>query len=136
MNRPALLITLSLVFLVLTGCGGTRVRSTLEGRQDPYEASQIMFADEDLRNRTAVQAPKVARGEDGGILHVTVPIRNTSRKQFIVDYRASWFDRNGSLLNTTSWFTKTLSPKVPDQVTVNSFGPQAADFQIDFRPAK
>ena len=136
MTRLAL-IALSLLVLPLTGCGGaSRVSPTLEGRLDPDEPSQIMFAERELRENTAVQAPRVARGEDGGILHVTVPIRNTSSRQFSVDYRATWYDRNGALLNQTSWSTKTLTPKVPDQVTVNSFGPQAADFQIDFRPAK
>lgn len=135
MNRTVL-PALAILALILSGCGGSRVSPTLEGRQDPYAPSQIMFADDELRENTAVAAPRVARGEDGGILHVTVPIRNTSSRQMIVDYRASWFDRNGSLLNQTTWYTKTLSPKVPDQVTVNSMGPQAADFQIDFRPAR
>jgi uncharacterized protein YcfL len=135
MIRPALAV-IALSLLTLTGCGGSGVNPTLEGRQDPYASGQIMFADTTLRQNTAVQAPRVARGEHGGILHVTVPIRNTSSKQLIVDYRATWFDRNGSLLNQTTWSTKTLTPKVPDQVTINSMGPQAADFQIDFRRAK
>jgi hypothetical protein len=29
-----------------------------------------------------------------------------------------------------------LTPNVPDSITVNSMGPRAADFQVDFRSAK
>ena len=42
-------------------------------------------------------------------------------------------DRNGQMLNQTGWFTRTLAPNVPDRITVNSMGPRAADFQMDFR---
>jgi hypothetical protein len=132
MNRVALT---AVSIVLLAGCG-ERVRPPLQGRLDPYESGQIHFADAELENKTAVGMPQVARGEDGGILHVTVPIRNDSRKQFSVDYRASFYDPNRQLLNQTGWFTKSLTPKVPDQVTVNSLGPQAADFQIDFRPSR
>ena len=46
------------------------------------------------------------------------------------------FDRNRQVLNQTGWYTKVLSPKVPDQIMVNSMSPRADDFQIDFRWAK
>ncbi|MGB7156830.1 MAG: DUF1425 domain-containing protein [Tepidisphaeraceae bacterium] len=124
---PSLLLT-----FVLTGC----VKAPIEGRQDPYTPSQIMFASKDLKNNTAVDAPRVARDEAGGILHVTVPIRAATNLELYVDYRVTFFDRNGRRLNQTGWFTKTLVPNVPDSITVNSMGPNAADFQVDFRYAK
>ena len=45
-----------LVLGLLSGC----VKAPIEGRQDPYAPSQIMFASKDLRNNTAVSAPSVA----------------------------------------------------------------------------
>ena len=126
---PALLVGLALV-----GCNS--VKAPIEGRQDPYAPSQVMFASKDLKNHTAVDAPRVGRDESGGILYVTLPIRAATNMQLYVDYRASFFDRNGQLINQTTWFNKTLAPNVPDQITVNSMSPRAADFQIDLRYAK
>ncbi len=128
------LLTCSLlVFLTITGCG---VKAPIEGRQDPYAMSQIMFASKDLRNDTAVSAPSVSRDEAGGILHVTVPIRAATNRQLNIDYRTTFFDRNGQQISQTSWTSKTLSPNVPDRIVVNSMGPTAADFEIAFRYAK
>jgi hypothetical protein len=78
----------------------------------------------------------VARDDSGDILHVTVPIRSAIDKRLYVDYRVSFFDRNGQLLNQTGWLTKTLEMNTPDQITVNSMSPRAADFQVDFRWAR
>ena len=129
------LLTLPILLVgFVVGCNS--VKAPIEGRQDPYTPSQIMFSSKDLKNHTAVDAPRVARDDSGGILHVTVPIRAATNLQLYVDYRASFFDRNGQLINQTTWFNKTLAPNVPDQITVNSMSPRAADFQIDLRYAK
>ncbi len=131
MNRLAI-VFIALCFVVATGC----VKAPIEGRQDPFTPSQIMFASKDLKKKTAVGAPSVARDEAGDILHVTVPIRAATNLQLYVDYRATFFDRNNQRISQSAWMTKTLSPNVPDQVTVNSMSPRAADFQVDFRYAK
>ena len=128
------LLMLPVLLVGLVGCNS--VKAPIEGRQDPYTPSQVMFASKDLKNHTAVDAPRVARDETGGILNVTLPIRAATNLQLYVDYRASFFDRNGQLINQTTWFNKTLAPNVPDQITVNSMSPRAADFQIDLRYAK
>ncbi len=121
-----------LLLAILSGC----VKAPIEGRQDPYAPSQIMFASKDLRNNTAVSAPSVSRDEAGGILHITVPIRAATNKQLYVDYRTTFFDRNNQQISQTGWTRKTLAPNVPDRIVVNSMGPTAADFQIDLRYAK
>src|SRR6059058_2253861 len=114
--------------LILAGCG---VRPPLEGRLDPYESKQVHFASNDLKHETAVQEPRVAR-DDNNYVYVTVPIRSETDKELYVDYRVTFFDRNRVVLSQTGWFTKTLSPKVPDQIVVNSMSPLADDFQVDF----
>jgi len=129
MTRP---IAASLLLLALTsGC----VKPPIEARQDPYLPSQVMMASKDLRKKTAVQAPAVSRDE-AGILHVTLPIRAATDLQLYIDYRTTFFDRNGQEVSRTNWTTKTLAPNVPDRIVVSSMGPSAADFQIDVRYAK
>jgi hypothetical protein len=124
------LFPLSLLVLILaTGC----VKPPVEGRLDPYEAKQIHFASTDLKNRTAVGTPTAQRDDEGNILYITVPVRAASDLELHIDYRVTFFDRNGQVLNQTGWFTRTFAPRVPDYVTVNSLGGRAADFQMDFR---
>src|SRR4051812_10272769 len=109
MNRPNLLpLLIPLVALVLAGC----VKPPIEARLDPYQSSQINFANRDLKNHTAVGTPTAERAPAGNILHVTVPIRAATDLELHVDYRVKFFDKNGQLLSETSWFTRTLTPNV------------------------
>ena len=134
MTRPIASSLLSVALLVIGfGCG---VKPTIEGRQDPFPPSQVMFASKDLRSKTAVSAPSVSRDETGGILHVTLPIRAATDLELYVDYRTTFFDKNGQQISQTGWTRKTLAPNVPDRIVVNSMGPSAADFQIDLRYAQ
>jgi hypothetical protein len=71
--------------------------------------------------------------DDAGLLFVNVPIRATTDLKLYVDYRVTFFDRNGQPLNQTGWMQKTLAPNIPDQITVNSSSSRAADFQMDLR---
>ena len=134
MKRLLMLPVLLVAGLTVVGCNS--VKAPIEGRQDPYTPSQVMFTSKDLKNHTAIDAPRVARDDSGGILHVTLPIRAATNMQLYIDYRVSFFDRNGQLINQTAWFNKTLAPNVPDQLTANSMSPRAADFQFDLRYAK
>lgn len=125
------LVVLSL--LGLSGILGCGVKSTIEARQDPYPRQQVHLTSDDLRSRTAVDTPQVWR-DDAGLLFVTVPIRAASDLQLYIDYRVTFFDRQGRPLGGPSgWISKTLSPRVPDQITVNSTTPLAQDFQVDVR---
>ena len=118
----------------LVGCADT-VKPPILARQDPYQREQIHIADINLRRHTAVDAPIISR-DDGGLLHVQVPIRAATDLRLHVDYRVTFFDRNGGALNQTGWLHKTLTPNTPDQITFNSTTPLAADFQVDFRYSK
>jgi hypothetical protein len=123
------LTPIAILALAIVGC----VKPPIEGRLDPYESKQIHFAQSDLRRRTAVGTPTAQRDDAGNILHVTVPVRAATDTELHVDWRVTFFDRNGQLLNQTGWNTKTLAPNTPDYITVNALGPRAADFQLDFR---
>lgn len=126
-------LSLTLVSLfTLAGCG---VTPPIQGRQDPYAPPQVTFVDSDLARLTAVGTPVLTR-DASGILQVQVPIRSTGDRQMIIDWRATFFDRDGQVLWKTNWADKTLSPHVPDQITFNSLSNRAADFQLDLRYAK
>jgi hypothetical protein len=134
MPRIPAIATVALAMIIIAGC--SYVRPPLEGRQDPHPRSQIHFASSSLRQHTAVDEPHVSRDDAGNLLYVTVPIRSTVNKTLYVDYRATFFDQHGQVLSQTGWFTKSLQSRTPDQITVNSMSPRAADFQIDFRYAR
>ena len=134
MNRAQSLLASIALALVVIGCNS--VKAPIEGRHDPYPAGQIHFASGVLRDNTAVGTPVASRDDTGNILYITIPIRSTSSAPMYVDYRVTFFDRNGQQLNQTGWFTRLLNPNIPDSISVNSMGPRAADFQVDFRDAR
>jgi hypothetical protein len=123
---------LTLFLLTTLGCG---VRPPLEGRRDPYESPQITFASNDLKHQTAVGDPKVSH-DSSGLLVVTIPIRSEIDKDLHIDYQVTFLDANGHKLQDTGWYTKHFTSKVPDEITVTSMSPQAADFRIRFRWAR
>lgn len=123
--------SLLLVLLAIAGC----VTPPIQGRQDPYVPPQVTFAESRLARSTAIGTPVLTR-DAGGILHVQVPIRSTLNRQLIIDWRATFFDRDGQVVWKTDWKDKTLAPHVPDEIQFNSTTAQAADFQLDLRYAK
>jgi type IV secretory pathway VirD2 relaxase len=112
-----------------------RVRGPVEPREDTSGSPQINLTDRELQDRLAVRAPIVSQDE-AGLLHVTVPVRNTTSRQMTVQYRVTFFDRNRSPIQETTWFDRTMSPHTQQTITFNSTSPRADDFQVDVRPAK
>ena len=121
------------LFVLLAGCG---VKPPMEGRGDPYPPGQITFSKRFLQDETAVSTPVATRDDVGNILYVTIPIRSTTNQPLYVDYRATFFDRNGQVINQSGWFTKLLNPNIPESIPIKSGSPLAADFRVDFRPAQ
>lgn len=136
MPHPAkspLLVLLPTLALALAACNP--VPPPIEGREDPYGRRQIMFDSTELKNDTSVSAPQPSRDESG-ILHVTVPITATTSHPLDVEYRGTFYDGAGGVVNQTTWFRKHLTPRTTDSITLNSTSSRAADFQIDFREAR
>ena len=130
--RPLVLAAAALTSLACS----TGVNPPIEPRADPYDRQQVHVSSEDLRRSTAIGIPLASRDEAGNILYITLPIRSATNQSLYVDYRVTFFDPSGQVLNQTTWFTKTLEANTPDQIRVNSLGGRAADFQIDLRYAK
>jgi hypothetical protein len=131
--RAAVLAVVSLAMLG-GGCADN-VKAPIAAREDPYQREQIHMTSLEVRRHTAVEAPILTR-DDGGLLFVTVPVRAATDQKLYVDYRVTFFDRAGGVLNQTGWLHKTLPPNTPDQITFNSTSPRAVDFQMDLREAE
>src|SRR5688572_20316558 len=133
MRITNVLIACLMIFVAgaVAGC----VKAPIHARQDPYVPRQIHLASEDLRTHTAFSSPVLSR-DDAGLLFVEVPVRAATDLQLYIDYRVSFYDRNGQQIYQTTWMTKTLTPNTPDRLTANATTARAADFQMDIRYAK
>jgi hypothetical protein len=133
MNRRVLLLCLPLL-VSLYGCN---TQPPINAREEIYTPRQIQLADEDLRRNTRFGEPRVTR-DPAGLLFVTIPVRATINETLHTQYRATFFDENGQELpgSPTTWFDKTLNPRVFDSITINSTSPRAESFTIDFRYAR
>ena len=128
-RRASLVLCTAGVLAAAAGCG---VKPPVYGRGDPHDRSQVHFVDEELASRTAYGQVALTRDESN-LLYVTVPIRNTTNKYLYVEYRATFFDRNGQVVTQNTWVRKDLAPNTPDQVSANSTSARAEDVQVDFR---
>lgn len=126
---------MTLTVAVSAAACSPRVRGPVEPREDTAGSPQIMLASRKLQDRIAVRAPVVTQDE-AGLMFVTVPIRNTTRRQMTIEYRATFFDRSRAPIQETTWFPKTMTAHTQQTITVNSTSPRADDFQIDIRKAK
>jgi len=126
------LLMIPVLGLLTVGCA---VNAPIQGRADPYQASQIHFASDGLRNDTAVGRPILTRNESD-LLVVTIPVRSAVDHNIHVEYRVTFFDAAGVPIYNFGWFPKTLIANTPDQVVVNSTDKRAADFQVDFRETR
>ena len=97
---------------------------------------QIQFASEELQNDTAVTGPPRLSRDPYNYLHVTVPIRSAIDKDLHVDYRTTFFDSTGQVVETGEWQTTMLPANTPANVSAVCTSPAAANFQMDFRYAR
>jgi hypothetical protein len=131
MNRALICLPL---LAALYGCN---TQPPIDARQELWTPKQIQIADEDLRLQTRFETPRVTY-DQSGLMYITVPLRATINETLHVQYRATFLDANGQPLpgSPTTWFDKTLNPRVFDSVTVNSTSPKAESFTLDFRYAR
>ena len=67
---------------------------------------------------------------------MNIPITATISHPLDVEYRGTFYNGAGGVVNQSTWFRKHLTPRVTDSISLNSTSPRAADFQIDFRVAR
>ena len=124
---------LLLVAALIAGC---QVKPPVEARADPYSSPQVTLAGNNLRRWTAVLPPSVQRDDAGNLLHVTLPVRNTTNYAYTIDYEVTFLDANGGQLEKTGWMPIPLEANSPATIQANSTSSRAADFHISLRLAK
>ena len=132
---PALLAAAFVAAAAGAGCSSTQ--PPIDPRQETYLPRQIQLADTNLRRVTRFGQPQVTR-DPAGLLFVTIPVRATINETVYAQYRVTFLDESGQPLpgSPTTWFDKTLNPRVFESITVNSTSSRATDFTVDFRYAR
>lgn len=126
------LLLLTVLTATLLGCQS--VPPPINARNDPYVPEQVNITEKALRVRTAFTQPSITRDPRTNLLHVQVPVRNTSDQQLYVEHRTVWLDNNGQAINpNAAWQTATLAPNVWTNLTAQAFTDRAADFRTDVR---
>ena len=124
--------------LTIAGCSN-EVPPYHEGRAESYAPPQVQITGinaENLRLATVVDRP-ISHRDSADLLHVTVPVRNTSNQVLHVQYRYNFLDDQGRPLpENIAWNRKTLEPGSTERIAFNSTSTRAADFQMDLRYAR
>jgi hypothetical protein len=133
MNTHRTLILAGL--LLAAGCQDKQV-STARGRADTDDHFGIVLSQEQkeqLRHDTAFGPERVTR-DPFGLLHVTVPLRSAIQHTLYLEYRYSFFDGTGRLIEgPMGWTGVTLEAGSPGTIQFASTSNQAANFQLNIR---
>jgi uncharacterized protein YcfL len=116
----------------LVGCQHSD--APIQPRGEQYETEWLMMGSEDLRRSTLVQSPRQFYDQNN-LLHVTVPVRNTTDKQLYVEYRYYFYDRNGRQLSMLPGRV-TIPARSMVEVTGNATSPEAEGpmpFRLELR---
>ncbi len=130
---------LMLVVVVAAGAGivGCAGNPPITPRHEVYPTPWLTLASDDLQQNIVVDSPIKTVDPQSGIMFIEVPIRSTTNKQMIIDWRVRFTDQNGATIGEpTAWKDKVLAPRVPDRITFNATSPAARDFHLDLRMAK
>ena len=134
-TRETLFSILPAAFVVIAGCR-TGVQPPHLARADAYDAGHVTLSGargDDLRRETAFEQERIAR-DQYGLLTVTIPLRSAVDHSQHLEYRYSFFDSNGRLIEgPMGWTRVTLEAGSPGTIQFTSTQPQAADFHVNVR---
>lgn len=122
-----------LMLLAAAALIGCTDNAPMNGRAEDYSRSHLVFGNYDLEQATRVDAIQATQ-DQYGLLHVTVPIRNTSNDDEYVD---AWitFTRNGAFVEKLGPQTFTFKANLPDTIQFTSTQP-ADDFSLSLSNAR
>jgi uncharacterized protein YcfL len=137
MKRPYLAL-LTLLGLLLTGCQADQSPGT--GYADPYPPPlndpQITVLDPELRQVLGFQ-PAVVVDDGERPMHVQVPVRNLTERQYLIDYRILFHDANGVQIEPVmGWKFVSLQPKQVQRLDAKALDRQAQSYRLEVKWAK
>jgi len=122
--------------LAVSVLGCTTEEAKLHTEDNPYlEQGRVQF--ESSTTKSIVHVVRVD-GERvaGGLLKVTVTLRNRTKENLWIDVRTTFLDAKQHKLEETNWEPILLDSRTVSEYTCTSLGSQAADYQIIMRKLK
>jgi uncharacterized protein YcfL len=137
MKRPHLVL-LVLLGLLLAGCQADQSPGT--GYADPFPAPmndpQISVLDPELREVLGFQ-PAIIVDDGERPMHVQVPVRNLTERQYLIDYRILFYDVNGVEIEPVmGWAFVSLQPKQVQRLNAKALDTRAESYRLEVKWAK
>jgi hypothetical protein len=102
----------------------------------PYNSPDITVIDGDLQQWLGFHPAVVVRSENRP-MSVEVPVRNTADDQYIIQYRFTFFDEDGSVLDPVmQWDRAVLEPMAMQQLRANALDERAESWKLQVRWAR
>jgi hypothetical protein len=123
--------------LLLCGCKSTMKPADMHVEDAPYsQQGRVQY-----ENSTMGELIHVARVDServtGGRLKVIVTMRNLKKENFWSEFRTTYLDDRGHVLEQTNWEPIEMDARTVSEYTCTSISSRAADYQIIIRkPAK
>ena len=122
--------------LALSSCASPNPEPTPFHNEINGSQMVIFSGQDDLSSHIALGT--LSKSTDtNGLLHVILPVHNSSDLDLYLDYRVTYFDENHTPIDLPGpWETKTLHSNRSEFIQVNASTPRARDFQIELRWAR
>lgn len=132
------LLTLVLACL-LAGCTPPDLRPS-PGMGDPYDPPlndpQISVLAPELRPWLGFQ-PAIILNDGVSPMQVEVPVRNLVTRKYLIDYRFTFYDENGSQLEPVmGWEMAAFEPKQTVRLTAKALGTEAVTYRLEIKWAR
>lgn len=124
--------SLTIVFLV-TACGCTTEQASLHPETNPYlTQGRIQFESSTTKNIVQVVRVDTSRLPTG-LLKIFITLRNTKKENLWADFRTTFLDGQGHVLEQTNWEPILLNARTVSEYTCTSLSNRAADYQVIIR---
>ena len=135
--KTCLTVSLCLVALLLAGCKSTMKPADTHLEDNPYlQQGRIQFENSSMGELVHIARVDTER-VNGGLLKVIVTVRNLKKDNFWSEFRTTFLDERGHVLEQTNWEPIELNARTVTEYTCTSINSRAADYQIVVRnPAR
>ena len=128
------------MLLVLTSAGCEHNTSPSMGLGDPYLSPyndpQITLLSPDLQRWLAFQSARI-ESDGNKPMQVEVPVRNLTNRNYPIDYRFTFFNRQGMQLKPTmQWRFANLAPKQVVSLSAGAMSAEAVSYRLEVKWAE
>lgn len=129
-----------MAFLFVAGIGCQTDTSPSPGLGDPvsapYNDPQVSVLSPELQPWIRFH-PAVIVDDGERPMQVEVPVRNLTDRQYLIDYRFLFYDKNGSELTPVmGWRMEAFEPKQVKRLKTGALSTEAVDYRLEVRWAR